>query len=160
MPYSSESTSASQDAAIRFSATPIEPHTRLAVGGVDEHSRDRPRSLGLVEDPDLEVDEIDVLEVRVALADGVAQRTVERVHRPVALGGAHETLAALGGGDPDLDRGLGRGAPVGMLLDDHPPGLEAEERLVLARLLAQEQLEGAVGGLELEALVLELLDAL
>ena len=49
---------------------------------------------------------------------------------------------------------------VGALLDDHPPGLQAEQRLVLARLLAHQQLERAVGGLELEALVLELLDAL
>ena len=48
---------------------------------------------------------------------------------------------------------------VGALLDDHPPGLEAEERLVAAGLAPQQQLERAVGRLELVALVLELLDA-
>ena len=41
IPYSSESTSASQEAAIRFSETPIEPQTRCAVGGVEQHARDR-----------------------------------------------------------------------------------------------------------------------
>ena len=50
--------------------------------------------------------------------------------------------------------------PSALLLDDHPPGLQAEQRLVSVRLLAHQQLEGAVGGLELEALVLELLDPL
>ena len=86
----------------------------------------------------------------------VAQRVVERVHRAVALGGAHVALAVA----PDLDRGLGLDLAVGALLDQHPPGLQAEQRLVALRLLAHQQLEGAVGGLELEALVLELLDAL
>ena len=47
----------------------------------------------LVEDPDLVVDELDVGEVRVQLADRVAQGAVERVHRAVALGGAHVALA-------------------------------------------------------------------
>ena len=156
MPYSSESTSASQEAAIRFSETPIEPHTSLPVGGVDQHARDRAGALRLIEDAHLEVDQLDVAQVRVDLADRLAQRAVERVHRAVALGGAHVALAA----HPDLDRGLGLDLAVGALLDEHAPGLQAEQRLVLARLLAHQQLEGAVGGLELEALVLELLDAL
>ena len=93
MPYSSESTSASQEAAITFSETPIEPQTSLAVGGIEQHPRDRARALGLIEDPHLEVDELDVAQVRVDLADRVAQRLVERVHRAVALGGAHVALA-------------------------------------------------------------------
>ena len=134
-----------------FSLTPIEPQTSLAVGGVDEHARRRAGAVVLVEDADLVVDELDVLEVRVDLADRVAQRGVERVDRAVALGGAHVALAV----DPDLDRRLGLDLAVGALLDDHAPGLEAEERLVVARLAAQEQLEGAVGGLELVAAVLE-----
>ena len=49
---------------------------------------------------------------------------------------------------------------VRALLDDHAPRLQAEKRLVLARLPAHQQLERAVGRLELEAAVLELLDAL
>ena len=50
-----------------FSETPIEPHTLVAVGGVEQHPRDRAGALGLVEDPDLEVDELDVAQVRVDL---------------------------------------------------------------------------------------------
>ena len=75
-----------------------------------------PVPLRLVEDADLEVDELDVLEVRVDLADRVAQRRVERVDRAVALGGAHVALAV----DPDLDRRLGLDLAVGALLDDAP----------------------------------------
>ena len=86
----------------------------------------------------------------------VAQRAVQRVHRAVALGGAHVALAV----DPDLDRGLGLDAAVGALLDDRAPGLQPEQRLVLAGLLAQQQLERPVGGLEVVAAVLELLDPL
>ena len=51
-----------------FSETPIEPHTCVAVGGVEQHARDRAGALGLVEDADLEVDEVDVAQVRVDLA--------------------------------------------------------------------------------------------
>ena len=154
--YSSESTSASHDAAMMFSLTPIEPHDVVAVGRVEQHARDRVGALRLVEDADLEVDELDVLQVRVDLADRVAQRAVERVDRAVALGGAHVALAV----DPDLDRRLGLDLAVGALLDDAAPRLQAEQRLVLAGLLAHQQLERAVGGLEVVAAVLELLDAL
>ena len=55
IPYSSESTSACQDASITFSETPIVPQDVLAVGGVDQHPGDRAGALGLVEDADLEV---------------------------------------------------------------------------------------------------------
>ena len=90
------------------------------------------------------------------LRDRVPQRLVERVDGAIALGGAYVTLAV----DPDLDRRLGLDAAVGTLLDDRAPGLEPEQRLVVARLLAQQQLERAVGGLVVIAAVLELLDAL
>ena len=112
-----------------FSGTPIEPHASRAVGGVEQHARDRAGALRLVEDADLEVDELDVAQVRVDLADRVAQRAVERVDRAVALGGAHVALAV----DPDLDRRLGLDLAVGALLDDHAPGLEPEQRLVRRR---------------------------
>ena len=156
MPASSESTSASQLASMTFSCTPIAPQVLVAVGGVEQHARGRAGRLPLVEDADLVVDELDVAQVRQALADRGPQRAVERVHRAVALGRAHEALGA----DPELDRRLGLDAPVGALLGDHAPGLEREQRLVVARLAPDQQLEGAVGGLELEAAVLELLDAL
>ena len=122
------------------------PHV-LAVGGVDEHARDRAGAVALVEDADLVVDELDVAQVRVDLGDRVAQRGVERVDRPVALGGADVALAV----DPDLDRRLGLDLAVGALLDDHPPRLEREQRLVLAALAPHQQLERAVGRLEVVA---------
>src|ERR1700729_1598387 len=78
------------------------------------------------------------------------------MHWTVALGGAHEALAA----DPALDRGLGDDLAVGALPPDHPPGLKAKQRLIQPRFLAHQQLEGPVGGLKLEALMLELLDPL
>ena len=63
--YSSESTSACQEAAMTFSATPIEPHVSLAVARVDEHAVIAPVPFGLVEDAHLVVDELDVAQVRV-----------------------------------------------------------------------------------------------
>src|SRR5271154_1476890 len=131
------------------------PHL-LAVGGIDQDAGDRAGALRLIEDAHLEVDQLDVAQMRVDLTDRVTQRGVEGVHRAVALGRAHVALAT----EPDLDRGLGRDLAVGALLDEHAPGLEAEEGLIGAGLLAHKQLEGPVGGLELKALVLELLDAL
>ena len=78
------------------------------------------------------------------------------LHRTVALRGVHVALAV----DPDLDRRLRLHAAVLALLGDHPPGLQPEQRLVLARLAPDQQVEGAVGRLEVEAAVLERLDAL
>ena len=69
MPASSESTSASQLASITFSWTPIAPQVSRAVGGVEQHAGDGAGRLPLVEDADLVVDELDVAQVRVALAD-------------------------------------------------------------------------------------------
>ena len=156
MPASSESTSASQLASITFSWTPIAPQRVVAVGGVEQHARDRAGRLPLVEDADLVVDELDVAQVRIGLGDRLAQRGVERVDRAVALRGADVALAI----DPDLDGRLGLNLAVLALLGHHAPRLELEERLVLAGLAPDQQVEGAVGGLELEAAVLELLDAL
>ena len=81
MPYSSESTSASQEAAIRFSETPIEPHTSCPSEASISTRVTAPVPLRLVEDAHLEVDELDVAQVRVDLADRLAQRAVERVAR-------------------------------------------------------------------------------
>src|SRR3954470_1863137 len=126
------------------------------VGGVQQHPRHGARRLGLVEDADLVVDQLDVGEVRIRLGDRRSQRGVERVDRAVALRGLDVALAL----DPDLDRGLGLDPAVLALLGHDPPRLELEERLVLAGLAPDQQVEGAVGGLELEAAVLEVLDAL
>ncbi len=156
MPASSESTSASQLASMMFSETPIAPQVSVPSLASSSTRVTAPVPLFSSRMRTLKLIELDVAEVRVALADRRAQRLVERVHRAVALGGAHVALAV----DPDLDRGLGLDAAVLALLDDRAPALEPEQRLVLARLLADQQVERAVGGLELVAAALELLDAL
>ena len=98
----------------------------LAVGGVEQDARDGTGAVGLVEDPHLVVGQLDVGEVRVAVGDRAAQRPVERVDRPVALGGPDVALAV----DPDLDRRLGLDLAVLALLGDHAEALEPEQRLV------------------------------
>ena len=107
-----------------------------------------------IQDADLVVDELDVGQVRMQLADRVAQGAVEGVDRTVALGRA-DVAASF---DPDLDRRLGLDVAVGALLGDHPEALEPEQRLVLARLAAQQQVERGVGSFVLIAAVLERLD--
>jgi hypothetical protein len=107
-----------------------------------------------IEDPDLVVDQLDLGQVRMELGDRVAQRLVERVHRPVALGGAHVAPTV----HPDLDRRLRLHLAVGALLSDHPEALEPEQGLVGARLASQQQVEGGVGRLVLVAAVLALLE--
>src|ERR1051326_7274769 len=96
--------------------------------------------------------------MRMDLADRRAQRIVERVHGAIALGRAHEALSA----HPDLDRRLRLHLAVGPLLYEHAPRLQAKQWLVLAPplLLSHQELERAVGRLELKALVLKFLDAL
>src|SRR4051794_37698377 len=105
-----------------------------AVRRVEQHARHGTRALALVEDADLEVHELDVAQVRVALADRCSERLVERVHRAVALGGAEVALAL----DPDLDARLGGHLPALALLDRDAPGLEREERLVVAGVAPDE----------------------
>jgi len=83
-----------------------------------------------------------------------AQGAVEGVDRSVSLRDPHVALAV----DPDLDRRLGLYAPVLALLGHHPKALELKQRLVLARLAAQQQLERGVGGLVVVAAVLTLLE--
>ena len=156
MPCSSESTSASQDASIMFSETPIEPHTSSPS---DESSStrvtapvpfvsSRMRTLKLTRS----------ISRRCGWISPRASRSARSsaLHGAVALGGADVALAV----GPDLDRRLGLDPPVGALLDDRSPRLETEQRLVLAGLLPQQQLERAVGGLVVVAAMLELLDAL
>ena len=76
-----------------FSDTPIEPHTSSPSEASSSTRVTAPGALRLVEDPDLEVDEVDVRQMRVDLDERVAQRTVERVHGAVALGGPDVALA-------------------------------------------------------------------
>ena len=139
-----------------FSETPIVPHSRLAVGGVEQDPGDRAGAVGFVEDADLVVGQLDVGEVRVAVGDRAAQGAVEGVDRAVALGDAHVALAV----DLDLDRRLGLDLAAGALLGDDAEALEPEQRLVAARLAAQQQLEGGRRRLVVVAAVLALLQPL
>ena len=64
---------------------------------LDQHAR---HGVGAaLEDADLVVDELEVLDYRLVLAEVLAQRLVERVDRAVAFGGRDQLLVA----DLDLD---------------------------------------------------------
>ena len=132
----------------------------FAVGGVDEDAGDRPRAPAGVEDPDPVVDQVDAVQNRIGGADGLAQGRVEGVDRSVALGRGHHPGVV----DPDLHRGLGQmtavaGRGVGVVGDD-PERLQLEEVGFPTGGPAQQQLEGAVGHLEVVAPVLEGLECL
>ena len=65
-----------------------------------------------VEDADLVVDEVDLVDARVERPERLAQRGIERVDRPVAVGGGVQDLAV----HLHLDRRLGQQlAPVALL---------------------------------------------
>ena len=66
IPASSESTSASQLASMMFSETPIAPHVSCPSQASSSTRVTAPVPLRLVEDADLEVDELDVAQVRIA----------------------------------------------------------------------------------------------
>ena len=112
--YSSESTSASQEASMTFSETPIEPHTSWP--------SDASSSTRVTASVPLVSSRMRTLKLTSAMSsrcgwlsrDRRAQRLVERVDRAVALRGADVALAV----DPDLDRRLGLDLAVGALLDD------------------------------------------
>ena len=65
---------------------------RVAVGGVDQHPRDRAGALVRVEDAHLVVGEVHALERGEVAVERGPQRAVERVHRTVALGGRDHAL--------------------------------------------------------------------
>ena len=56
-----------------FSDTPIAPHTASPSDASMQHPRHRAGPLRLVEDAHLEVDEVDVAQVRMDLTDRVAE---------------------------------------------------------------------------------------
>ena len=91
---------------------------------------------------------------RVAGTDGLAQRLVEGVDGTVALGGADDALLA----DVNLDGGLGGEGAAADLVGDHAERLDPEEVVLPTAGAAHEQLERAVGRLEVVALVLEALE--
>ena len=106
MAYSSESCERGQrggdDVRVRAGG---DPGAGL-VPGLDDHPRARARWPLAVEDADLVVDEVHVVERGVERAQRLAQRQVERVDRPVAVGRGVEHLAV----DLDLDLASARAA--------------------------------------------------
>ena len=95
---------------------------------------------------------MDAINCRVPASDGRAQGAVEGVDRAVPFGGGDDALPI----HYDLDGGLGEQRLP--LVGDDPVGLEFEVRLAPARRVAEQQLQGAVGHLEVVALVLEPLE--
>ena len=138
-------------------ATPTVPHvsspsadvirTRVFAGGAAR----------LVEDAHLVVDQVHLPEVRVELLQGLPERVVQRVHRPVA--GRGGVL-----GDPldlDADRRLRERLPVVAAgLDDDAIALEVEVGAMVPEGSLHQELERGLGALELVALVLEPLQGL
>jgi hypothetical protein len=130
----------------------------LPVGGVDQDPGDRAGALARIEHAHPVVGQVDGAEHGNRGPMAAAQRGVERVDRAVALGRGHNALGA----HVHLDRGLGghargAGGPLRLLpvVGDDPEGLDGEEVRRPIRWPAQQQLERAVGHLEVVALVLE-----
>ena len=118
-----------------------------------------------VEHPHLVVGEVHTLERREAAVERGAQRAVERVHRTVAFGGRDHPLAAA----EHLHRRFGRDGGTGLVGERRDPGAvvgDHAERLHVEPVglptgrAPHEQLERAVGDLEVVALVLESLELL
>ena len=100
--------------------------------------------------------ERDVVDGRVEAPQDLAEGAVEGVDGTVAFAGGELGLAA----DGDLDgRDGGRRARRVALLHDDVEPQQLEKRDVLFQCLADEQLEGGVGGFELVAVGFEPLEA-
>ena len=139
-----------------FSETPSEPHEPGAVGGVEQHPGHRRGAVVLVEDPDLEVGQLDLGDLRVLLGDRRPQSAVERVDRAVALGGAEVALLPT----QTLIVASVSTRPSARFSVTTRKLSSREQRLVGPGLAADQQLEGGVGGLVGVARVLALLDLL
>ena len=124
VPCSTLSSSASHEASMTFSLTPMAPHvswpslesmsTRVTAPVPLVSSRIRTLKL---------TSEIS-RELGHPVAERAAQRGVEGVDRAVALGRGHQALAVV----EDLERRLGLDLTVGALLGDHAEALQREER--------------------------------
>ncbi len=109
-----------------------------------------------VEDPDLVVDQVDRVELRVEGAERLAQRGIEGVDRAVSVGRRVEHLAV----DLDLDRRLGQELAAVALLDEAGVVDDPERRHVVGAVPPDEELEARLGALEGETVGFELLDQL
>jgi hypothetical protein len=96
--------------------------------------------VALVDDADLVVDELELLDLGVGLADRLAQRVIQCVDRAIALPGSDDARAT----GPQLDRRLRERFTTRPGVGDDPPGLDVEVRRAASLdLLDQEQLDDA-----------------
>ena len=115
---------------------------------------------GRVEDADLEVDQPHVGQLRIDRHQGLSQRSIERIHRTVALAHFHHALA----GDVELHRGFGQGDQLALgvepALGQHAEALQSEVIRHRMQLVPRQQLERGVGAVIGIALGLAVLDDL
>src|SRR6266403_2048589 len=132
------------------------PPALVLVPRLDEHAHHRLGALLVAEHAHLVVVEPDVLDLGVELAEGLAQRAVEGVDRPVPL---RRRVLDLPVRAFQHDGRLGdRRLALGPLLVDHAKADQAvEAHAVAVDRLAHEELERRLGPLEGEALRLEVL---
>src|SRR5947208_5867004 len=132
------------------------PPALVLVARLDEYAHHRLGPLLVAEHAHLVVVEPDVLDLGVELAEGLAQRAVEGVDRPVPL---RRRVLDLPVRAFQHDGRLGdRRLALGPLLVDHAKADQAvEAHAVAVDRLAHEELERRLGPLEGEALRLEVL---
>ncbi len=104
---------------------------------------------------DLIIDQMDILDTRVEIIQRLSQSGIKRVDRAVAL--ADNVLGFVA--DPEFDGRLGDNVTRRAFLNRHVIFDQVEKRLVRTHGLLDEQVEAGVGGLELVAFVLKLLNA-
>src|SRR5512133_3547619 len=121
---------------------------------VDEDAGDRAGAGRRVQDADLEVGQPDVLDLRVAPGERLAERRVERVDGAVPLGRGVEHLAV----HLHLDHRLREDPAAGPVLDVAEEVDQLEGRLVGGLLPLHQERDRRLGGLEGEAARLERLD--
>ena len=102
-----ESISAWNEASMMLGETPTVDQRSPSSSSLSiKHARDRIGAA--VEDTHLVVDELEIVDVALILAEVLAQRDVERIDRAVAFGGRDQRLAV----DAHLDHRLGHGDEI------------------------------------------------
>src|SRR5215472_5289043 len=129
----------------------------VAVAGGDQHAGPGSGALALVEDANLVVEQAHLAQARIEVLERFAESVVESVDGAVARG-----RGMLGDAlDLEAHRGFRhRLRLAALLLDDDAEAVELEVGLVVAERALHEELEGGLGALELEPLVLHALEHL
>ena len=99
----------------------VDQRAALGVGALDHHAGRRRGAAGRVQDTDLEVDQPHVGQLGIDRDQRLAQRSIEGIHRAVALAHLHRAPA----GDVELHRRLGQGDQLAAGIDP-PLGQDAE----------------------------------